>query len=151
MESCLKATLESGQFLEVSPVRSRTMSAVRGKNNRTTELRFRMALVRASLNGWTMHASLPGRPDFYFPAANLAVFLDGCFWHGCKHCGHIPKTNSVFWSMKIERNQARDRRNTRLLQKRGSLVVRVWEHSIKDPKELGRILNKIQRLLVSSS
>jgi DNA mismatch endonuclease (patch repair protein) len=149
VEKILKAMLPGGRFTEVSPLRSRTMSAILAKNNRTTELRFRMALVRLALSGWVTHADLQGHPDFYFPAAKLAIFLDGCFWHGCRHCGHIPKTNSFFWKTKIGRNQARDRKNTRALRKRGFIVVRVWEHAMKEPKTLQRILNRIQGLITT--
>lgn len=147
VESVLKATLPGGRFADVSPTRSRTMSAIRGKNNRTTELLLRMALVRSAFSGWVTHPDLPGRPDFYFPASKLAIFLDGCFWHGCARCGHIPKTNSTFWSLKIERNRKRDRRNTRLLRKRGLIVLRAWEHSIKEPQRLQRLVSRIQDLL----
>ncbi len=149
MESSLRKTLATGCFSDVSPVRSRTMSAIRGKHNHTTEVRFRMALIRSALRGWVTHVDLPGKPDFYFPAANLAVFLDGCFWHGCKHCGHIPKTNSLFWGKKIELTQIRDRKNSRELRKRGLVVIRVWEHSLRNPKELQTILEKIQSLLTT--
>src|SRR5688500_15793960 len=98
MEKLLRETLPGGQFLNVPKVRSRAMSAIRGKNNRSTEIKFRMALVRAGISGWSIHENLPGRPDVYFSGARVAVFLDGCFWHGCARCGHIPKTNSLFWS-----------------------------------------------------
>src|SRR5688500_8391319 len=105
MEAALKKFLVGGKFHNVSVARSRSMAAVKGRNNRSTELTLRMALVRAGVGGWRTHtAVLPGKPDVFFPAANVAVFLDGCFWHGCLRCGHVPKTNSLFWREKIGRN-----------------------------------------------
>lgn len=147
MERLLRETLPEGRFLGVSPTRSRAMAAVRSKHNRSTEMRFRMALVRAGIANWVTHENLPGRPDIYFPTAKVAIFLDGCFWHGCKSCGHIPKTNSLFWKTKISRNQDRDRRNTRLVRKSAIRVIRIWEHSLNDPRQIQRILKRIRSIL----
>ena len=147
MEKLLKATLAGGRFSNVSKVRSQAMAAVKGKHNRTTEIQFRMALVRAGVTGWVTHSKLPGKPDIYFPKARIAIFLDGCFWHGCGRCGHVPKTNSLFWATKIGRNQARDRKNSRLLRKEGVYVIRAWEHSLNDTAQLENILARIQVIL----
>ncbi len=147
MEKQLKATLPEGRFLNVSSIRSRAMAAVKGKHNRSTEIQFRMALVRGALGGWNTHEKLPGNPDVYFDDARLAVFLDGCFWHGCRQCGHIPKTNSLFWETKIRRNRVRDRKNTRLLRQDGVRVLRVWEHTINNPKQLRNVLGRIRDIL----
>lgn len=150
MEKLLRATLPEGRFPNVSEVRSRAMSAVKGKHNRTTEIQFRMALVRAGITRWVTHANLPGRPDIYFPKAKVAIFLDGCFWHGCGRCGHVPKTNSLFWATKISRNQNRDRRNSQLVRKEGIRVIRFWEHSLNNPSQLQRILRRIQAILAKA-
>jgi DNA mismatch endonuclease (patch repair protein) len=150
MERVLKATLPGGQFDQVSLVRSRTMAAVKGKHNRTTEIQFRMALVRAGIRGWQTHAVLPGKPDVYFPKTRVAVFIDGCFWHGCKRCGHIPKTNSVFWATKINRNQMRDRKNTLLLRRNGIRVIRTWEHSLSRRTKLERVVKQLRSILSES-
>jgi DNA mismatch endonuclease, patch repair protein len=108
------------------------MRAVRGTGNATTELRLRMALVRAGVTGWTSQRSdLPGKPDFYFESANLAIFVDGCFWHGCRKCGHIPKTNQAFWALKIERNRGRHRKVALMLRNEGIGVIRFWEHQLQ--------------------
>jgi len=131
MEKRLKKHLPGGTFKNVPPARSRTMKAIRGHNNKTTELRFKMALVRACIKGWRMRPKeLAGRPDFFFPAQNLAVFIDGCFWHGCPKCGHFPKTNASFWKAKIMRNRERDAEVTRKLEAEGIEVVRFWEHEV---------------------
>ena len=150
MEKLLRATLPNGAFNNVPLTRSRTMSAIKGKHNVTTDTQLRMALVRVGFKGWFMHADLPGKPDIYFPHLKLAIFVDGCFWHGCKRCGHIPKTNSLFWATKIERNKFRDRKNTRLLRRQGIRVIRVWEHTLKNKKRLLNILQGIQDIILET-
>lgn len=67
-----------------------------------------------------------------FPGPRVALFVDGCFWHGCPEHGHRPKRNSQYWAAKIERNLARDRRNDSALAEAGWLVVRAWEHERPD-------------------
>src|SRR5579862_3488235 len=111
LERLLKKHLPSGNFANVSVSRSKAMSAVRGRGNKTTERRLRSALSGAGVSGWQMHSpDVFGKPDFYFPAAGLAVFVDGCFWHGCRRCSHALKTNASFWTAKINRNRDRDKR-----------------------------------------
>jgi DNA mismatch endonuclease (patch repair protein) len=75
-------------------------------------------------------SGLPGTPDIVLPRFRLAIFVDGCFWHGCKTHGTLPKTNALFWETKITRNRERDRRADRSLRGQGWTVVRVWEHEI---------------------
>lgn len=71
---------------------------------------------------------LPGRPDLVLPKYGAVVFVEGCFWHGhsCQK-GRIPGTNPVFWQSKVAVNQARDKRNHRLLRREGWRVIRIWE------------------------
>lgn len=148
MERKLKEKLPGGVFGNVSETRSRTMSAIKGKHTKSTERRLRMALVRARISGWKIHyAALAGKPDFFFPKENLAVFVDGCFWHGCPNCGHIPKTNTAFWAAKIDRNISRDRKNRRILRKAGLNVMRVWEHSLKNRSGEILVIKRIRRSL----
>src|SRR5690606_22059724 len=110
MEKRLRKYLTNGNFGTVVPKVSKTMSLIRGKKNRTTELKLRMLLTSKGIKGWKLHAiELEGNPDFYFEKKKLAIFVDGCFWHGCPRCGHIPKTRSAFWKAKISRNRKRDR------------------------------------------
>ena len=71
---------------------------------------------------------IKGKPDFYFPESKVAVFLDGCFWHGCPEHGTWPKANAAWWRAKITANQARDRDTDRHLHDCGWTVVRVWAH-----------------------
>lgn len=136
MEARLRKYLKGGQFDRVPAVRSRTMGAIRARGNKTTEKTLRMALVRAGQSGWILHAALPGRPDFLFSKKKVAVFVDGCFWHGCKKCGHVPKTRSEFWAAKLRRNRQRDMRVTRELEGLGLKVIRIWEHELTDTDEL---------------
>jgi len=143
MEKKLKKFLHDGQFKDVPEVRSKTMAAIKSKNNKTTELKLRMLLVRNRISGWKMNCPLKGTPDFYFSEAKLAVFIDGCYWHGCPKCGHIPKTRTEFWTAKIARNRARDQKITRLLKKQGITVLRFWEHQLKIEKNANSVLSKI--------
>ena len=73
-----------------------------------------------------------GNPDFYFPNLRLAIFVDGCFWHGCKRCFRAPQQNASFWSAKIAKNRQRDRDVVRLLRREGVKVIRVREHELKN-------------------
>ena len=106
MERTLRKHLPGGVFDGVSPARSRAMAAVRGRGNKTTERGLRLGLVRGGVRGWKLRPKgLRGNPDFLFPEARVAIFVDGCFWHGCPDCGHVPRTNRAFWAAKIERNR----------------------------------------------
>ena len=133
MEKALRKYLPSGKFDNVSRKRSKAMSAVRGSGNKTTEVPFRLALVRNKIQGWKIRPKgITGNPDFIFLKKKIIVFVDGCFWHGCPKCGHVPKTNNSFWSKKLERNKTRDKKNGRILRKEGYKVLRFWEHDIKN-------------------
>jgi len=133
VETALRKHLSGGAFTRVTAQRSEAMRAVKGKGNRTTERSLRLGLVRAGIGGWTMHpADISGKPDFFFPDARLAVFVDGCFWHGCPRCGHFPKTNRSFWRAKIERNRERDVAHSRCLRRQGLRVLRLWEHDVQN-------------------
>lgn len=142
METALRKHLPGGAFAGVTAQRSKAMAAIKGKGNKSTERSLRLALVRAGIGGWTMHpADIPGRPDFFFPDASLAVFVDGCFWHGCAKCGHFPKTNASFWRAKIKRNRERDVANSRRLRRYGVRVLRLWEHDVQG--DVSRCIGRI--------
>ena len=111
--------------------RSEVMSRIRSHGNRRTELAL-IALFRAyGLTGWRRRQAVFGKPDFVFRRQKVALFVDGCFWHGCPKHGTKPKTNASFWSEKIRRNKARDRLVNAALRKSGWKVVRVWEHELR--------------------
>jgi len=110
------------------------MAAIRSRGNQATELKFAGILRSAGITGWRRHQPLPGRPDFVFRRARLAVFVDGCFWHGCRwHC-RMPKSRGAYWNPKIDRNKARDRTVRNLLIENGWRVLRIWEHSLQTPE-----------------
>jgi len=146
MEKALREQLPKRGFKGTTPQRSRAMRAVHGKDNRTTERRLRLALARSRVRGWKVRPrGFKGDPDFFFPRHRVAVFVDGCFWHGCPTCGHIPQTNKDFWTLKINRNRARDITTTSYLQKQKIRVLRFWEHELKS--DLGRCIQKIRATL----
>ncbi|HOX39256.1 MAG TPA: very short patch repair endonuclease [Candidatus Brocadiia bacterium] len=109
------------------------MAAIRSKGNRATELRL-VSIFRAhGITGWRRGQSLPGKPDFTFRRERVAVFVDGCFWHGCRwHC-RMPKSKRNYWQQKISRNKARDKAINKALRQSGWHVHRIWEHSLTDP------------------
>lgn len=99
-----------------------------GRANTAPEMALRRALTRAGLRYRLHRLDLPGRPDICFGPPKVAVFVDGCFWHGCPEHGVMPKANQEFWAEKLAANQARDRAKDRELLDRGWLPVHVWEH-----------------------
>jgi len=107
------------------------MQKIRSKENRTTEGKLRMAMVRAKLKNWLVRPkNIFGNPDFLFKDERLAIFVDGCFWHGCKTCYRKPSTNRNYWSMKIIRNRRRDKKVSCLLNYQDIRVLRIWEHEL---------------------
>lgn len=145
MERYLKVVLGSNKFEGVQIARSKTMSAIRGKGNKSTEIALRMALVRFGISGWQLHRKdVPGKPDFFFSTERVAIFVDGCFWHGCPKCSHIPLTRSEFWAAKFERNRARDKRVVRQLKAKGISVIRLWEHQLKSKKGMEIALRHVR-------
>jgi DNA mismatch endonuclease (patch repair protein) len=124
--------------------RSELMARVRSKRNATTELRLLSLLRSARLPGWRRDFPLLGNPDFAFPKLKVAVFVDGCFWHG-HGCGRnlSPKRNATLWQQKIDGNQRRDRRNARILRAAGWRVIRIWECNLaKHPEACVRRIRR---------
>ncbi|MGH8022063.1 MAG: very short patch repair endonuclease [Limisphaerales bacterium] len=118
--------------------RSEIMSRVKGRRNAATELRLIAIFRKHDIRGWRRGRSIFGRPDFVFPAARLAVFVDGCFWHGCPLHGTEPQTNRGFWVRKIKRNKERDRLVGRNLRMQKWRILRVWQHDLQDPYRVAR-------------
>lgn len=83
------------------------------------------------------------RADIVFRSAKVAIFVDGCFWHGCPKHGTQAKTNAEFWQNKIKRNQARDAETNQLLKRAGWKVIRVWEH-----ENTKKVSEKIQKIVM---
>ncbi|WP_103890928.1 very short patch repair endonuclease [Actinacidiphila yanglinensis] len=95
------------------------------------ELAVRRLLHRAGLR-YRLHMSVPGMPrrtvDVVFGGLKIAVFFDGCFWHGCPVHATRPQANADWWRSKLDRNKARDRETTEHLLSEGWIVMRFWEH-----------------------
>lgn len=113
------------------------MSRIKARNT-TPELALRKALRAIGQTGYRLHyAKAPGRPDVAFVGAKVAVFVHGCFWHGCPHCAlRKPKSNTAFWSQKLDANKARDARKVRELRRAGWRVLTVWECRLKKNAEV---------------
>ncbi len=129
--------------------RSFCMSRIKNKNTQT-ELDFRRALWKAGLR-YRLQGRLPGKPDLFLPKRKVAVFIDGCFWHGCRKHSHLPKSNLQYWEKKLARNKARDRRITQELRRDGWRVVRLWQHDLAREQAISaRLLAALGRLSVAS-
>lgn len=140
MERALRDKLQGGKFEGVPPGHSGRMRAIKGRGNKSTELRLRAKLVRAGVRGWRLHPpGLPGKPDLLFPNDRLVVFVDGCYWHGCPCCQRPRKVNRDYWVAKIEGNQRRDAANTQTLRDAGYRVLRIWEHELDAASVVERI------------
>ena len=148
--------------------RSDVMSRIRSRGTKDTELALAKVFRAEGITGWrrhlrircniqrsTLNAKLSklivGRwkffsvvPDFVFRQQRLAIFVDGCFWHGCPKHSNMPANNRAFWMKKLTGNQTRDRLVTRTLRKNGWLVLRVWEHELRKP---ARVLARIRKAL----
>jgi DNA mismatch endonuclease (patch repair protein) len=129
--------------------RSEMMASVRSKGNKTTEGRIVDLFRKNKIVGWRRHnKKLPGTPDFSFQKEKVAIYVDGCFWHGCDKCYVAPKSNEEFWKKKIETNMKRDRANRLLVRRMGWKHVRIWEHEIRKNPE--RIMIKVRKSLTSA-
>jgi DNA mismatch endonuclease (patch repair protein) len=157
--------------------RSEVMSRIRSRGNKDTELALAKLLRRHKITGWrrqttlmvrgsrreeahssirkSVRASSPRllrvKVDFVFRQARLALFVDGCFWHGCPKHATRPKGNAVFWRRKFSRNKKRDVLVTRALRRANWRVLRIWEHTLqwaaKKPENEARLHRRIQRAL----
>ena len=114
--------------------RSEVMARVRSSGNRDTEVALARWFRREGITGWRRQQRVFGKPDFVFWRERVAVFVDGCFWHGCPRHGTLPKQNGEFWRAKLARNKARDRLVSRTLRSEGWQVVRIWEHALTKGK-----------------
>lgn len=115
------------------------MAAVKPRGNRSTELAMAAILRRKHLRGWRRHYPVAGTPDFCWARLRIALFVDGCFWHGCPSCRKHAKTNVDFWRKKVLRNRRRDVRVARKLRGEGWIVLRVWECAVKEERTIARI------------
>ncbi len=123
--------------------RSDIMKANKPKGNKSTELKLIQLFKQLGLKGWRRNYKIVGsKPDFVFRNKRIAVFADGCFWHGHNCRNLTPKQNSEYWQKKIENNRIRDKQINERLEQKGWKVIRVWECEIKE-KNKERLKNKI--------
>jgi DNA mismatch endonuclease (patch repair protein) len=125
--------------------RHANMAAIRSKDTRP-EIAVRQFLFKAGLR-FRLHAkALPGKPDILFPSRRIALFVHGCFWHGCTKCidgRRKVKSNSEYWSEKVLRNRLRDRRHKRALRTAGWKTLTIWECEVSNPDRLRGLLEAI--------
>lgn len=141
--------LQAGDMTDIhtKKQRARNMAAIKGRGNKSTEIAFIKIFHLNRINGWRRYTKrLTGSPDFIFPKYKIAIFTDGCFWHGCPKCYIRPKTNIKFWAKKISDNINRDRLVNKLLRKQGWKVLRFWEHQIKKKSSESYIIKKIKKI-----
>lgn len=134
--------------MTTDPLRSEMMSRIGGKNTRP-EIRLRKALWARGLR-YRLHTRTPvGRPDLVFLGLRIAVFVDGCFWHGCPEHYVRPRSREQFWARKLRTNVERDRRQTLRLEELGWTVCRVWEHEIE--ADLAETVARIETVVAEPS
>lgn len=131
--------------------RSKVMAAIRSTGNRDTELRLASILRANGITGWRRHQPLPGKPDFIFRRERLAVFVDGCFWHGYPIHGHQPRSNRGYWLPKLHRIKERDKRIRQALHREGWRILRIWEHNLKNAKDVSQRMRKELKLSLRQS
>lgn len=111
--------------------RSQIMSKVRSKGNKSTELKLIEIFKEYGITGWRRNYKVIGHPDFVFPEKKIAVFVDGCFWHGHDCRNTRPAQNKEYWEKKRQRNMSHDKEITERFEKRQWTVIRIWECELK--------------------
>ena len=129
--------------------RSRIMAKVKARGNKSTELKLIKIFKEYSIMGWRRSYPLIGKPDFVFPKPRLAIFVDGCFWHGCQEHCRLPESNRDYWVAKINKNKKRDRLISKELRSKNWNVIRVWEHELKK-NIYNNKLRKIKKIVQQS-
>lgn len=124
--------------------RSEIMSHVRGKET-GIEIALRKALWKAGYRYRKNASGYFGKPDILLRKYKTVIFIDSCFWHGCKKHGSLPKTRAKFWKEKIERNKERDKEVNRYYKRDDWKILRIWEHEIK--KDMEKAMEKIVKFL----
>lgn len=131
--------------------RSKRMALI-GSKHTGPEVQLRKALHARGFRYRLHRKDLPGRPDIVFPGRRLAVFVNGCFWHGHRcPIGHVPKSNSEFWRKKIQANRSRDARNIRKLRSLGWDVTIVWECCLQSQKRATDTYSRVEKILTRCS
>ncbi len=116
--------------------RTQIMRQVKSKRNKSTELKLIRYFRENKITGWRRNYKLLGKPDFVFPQKKIAVFTDGCFWHGHNCRNLMPQDNNEYWAKKINRNKQRDKDVNKNLVEKKWMVVRLWECELKNEKKI---------------
>ena len=127
--------------------RSEVMRRVRSSNNKSTELKLIELFKQHGIKGWRRHYPVKGHPDFVFQKEKVAVFVDGCFWHGHDCRNTRPVNNQDYWQKKRKQNIKHDQEVTALFKSRGWTVLRIWECELKK-KNIENTVEKIKQALV---
>jgi DNA mismatch endonuclease (patch repair protein) len=124
--------------------RSEIMSKVKSKGSKI-EIEFRKAIWKAGFRYSKNPTKYFGKPDLVLKKHKTVIFVDSCFWHGCKRHCRLPATRKEYWTEKIERNKQRDKEVNRYYKKIGWKVIRVWEHDIEN--KAVRIVKNIEKTI----
>ena len=116
--------------------RSKVMASIRGKNT-CPELAIRKILWSKGYRYRIHDKTVPGTPDVVMKTNKVSIFIDGCFWHGCRKCYKEPKTNTKFWREKIQNNKKRRSKIKKMLRNQGWKILEYWEHQVNvEPKHV---------------
>jgi DNA mismatch endonuclease (patch repair protein) len=124
--------------------RSKIMSSIRSENT-TPEITLRRALWAKGLRFRIYYGK--EKIDIAFPSKKVAIFVDGCFWHGCPIHSHLPKSHKDYWHPKLKRNIERDKAKNSRLERDGWKVLRFWEHELTNTEEVARKIQNALKLL----
>ena len=131
-----------------SEKRSDIMRRVKSKMNKSTELRLIEIFKKNDITGWQRNYPVKGHPDFVFLEKKVAVFVDGCFWHGHDCRNTRPSDNREYWQQKRDRNIKHDQEITAMFEARGWKVLRIWECELKK-KNIASLNKKLEGILKS--
>ena len=126
--------------------RSDIMRRIKSNKNKSTELRLIEVFRENHIIGWRRNYPVKGHPDFVFLDRKVAVFVDGCFWHGHDCRNTRPSDNQDFWNKKREKNIKHDREITERFADRGWIVLRIWECELKK-KNRELLISRLQDIL----
>jgi DNA mismatch endonuclease (patch repair protein) len=124
--------------------RSEIMRAIKSKDTEMERL-LRKELSKRGYRFGINVSKLAGKPDIVFKKKKVVIFLDSCFWHGCKRHCRMPKANRVYWRKKIGSNKKRDKKINKIYKKMGWEILRFWEHDLR--KNQIKTLKRIETTL----
>lgn len=126
--------------------RSEIMKKVRSQKNKSTELKLIEIFKKNNIHGWRRNYKVKGHPDFVFLDKRIAIFVDGCFWHGHDCRNTRPKDNEEYWNKKRERNMKHDKEITEYFNGRGWTVIRIWECELSKKSTSTKVKDLIAEL-----